>query len=170
MAERGEYCVENRLAGIGARADDMQVFIAKGDESLRLDSRLVHEAEKTSGDILIKGIVSDRAFADIGGMIKIEESGPGAASFLKEQAMLLGPFARARANPALEIKNNDVSSRHSASVARIGEEKIFYLMSRGLSREEAKGAIVEGFIDSAFAKVGDPEVQAILRKAVLERL
>jgi Fe-S cluster assembly scaffold protein SufB len=100
-------------------------------------------------------------------MIKIEKSGGGAESFLSEHVMLLDPGAHATANPELEIENNDVSSRHAASVSQIDSEKIFYLMSRGLSREESRKMIIEGFLESAIADIPEGKMREELMKKTM---
>jgi Fe-S cluster assembly scaffold protein SufB len=99
--------------------------------------------------------VKDNARADLGGMIKVEKKGGGAESFLSEHAILLDPGARATADPKLEIGNNDVMSRHSASVSQINDAKVFYLMTRGISRDDARGLIVSGFLESAISRIED---------------
>ncbi len=151
----GKGSMLNSLEGPRAEAYDVQVFVEGGEEKLRLDSVLRHASSGTKGNILVKGVVKDSASAKLDGMIKIEKDGGGAESFLSEHVILLNPGAHASANPELEIENNDVSSRHAASVSQIDEEKIFYLCSRGLRREEARKMIIEGFLEAAIGRVPD---------------
>ncbi|MCI0503341.1 SufD family Fe-S cluster assembly protein [Candidatus Micrarchaeota archaeon] len=157
--------VSSILEGTGAEAYDIHAFISRDECELGLDTLLCHEAKGTKGDVLVKGVVGESASARLGGRIKVGKGGAGAESFLAEHVMLLGPEARASANPELEIENNDVSSRHAASVSQIDEAKLFYLMSRGVGREDASGLIVGGFLDSAIGKIGDGE----WRGALMER-
>jgi hypothetical protein len=154
------------LEGEGAEMHDVQIFVGRGTDRLRLDSELRHSTASTKGDITIKGVVKDRASADLAGLIKIEKDGAGAESFLSEHVLLLSPHAHASANPELEISNNDVSSRHSASVSRPDWRKIFYLMSRGLAMEDARNLIVEGFLGSAVEKIGKEG----MREEIAERM
>jgi hypothetical protein len=145
--------VEERLEGRGARAESVHVFLGEKNATIHLDCMLVHECRDTKGNVLVKGVVKDEASAGLDGMIKIGKGGRGAESFLGEHVMLLNPGAHATAKPGLEIGNDDVSSRHAASVSQIDEEKIFYLMSRGLGREDARRLIVEGFLGSAIGRM-----------------
>jgi len=165
--------VHNILEGKGAEAYDLHAFIGRKNDSLVLDSVLHHNAPGTRGDILVKGVVKDAASAFLGGMIKIEKGGAGAESFLAEHVMLLGPDAKASANPELEIENNDVSSRHSASVSQIDGGKLFYLMSRGVEREAASSLIVEGFLESAIGRIHDAKWRDVMmnkaRKALMRQ-
>src|SRR5512143_943615 len=161
----GSGSILNSLEGPRAEAYDVQVFVEGGEDKLRLDSVLRHAGRDTKGNILVKGVVKGSASARLDGMIKIEKDGGGAESFLSEHVILLNPGAHASANPELEIENNDVSSRHAASVSQIDEEKIFYLSSRGLSREGARKMVVEGFLEAAINRIGDEG----MRKLVMER-
>ncbi len=163
----GEYKVTNHLSGKRARADEIHLFVGdKGDE-LRIDTTLAHEEKSTKGNILVKGIVKDSARASLEGMIRVAQNGAGAESLLSEHVMLLNKGAHATARPQLEIKNNDVSSRHSASVSEIDEEKIFYLSSRGVDRENAKKLIVEGFLSSAVESIKNEKMKQEISKKLL---
>jgi Fe-S cluster assembly scaffold protein SufB len=166
----GKGRLANELEGFGSEAHDTQIFIGKGDGRLELDSRLHHISQETKGDIMVRGIVRDSASVDLSGLIKIEKTGSGAKSFLSEHAILLSPDAHASANPELEIDNNDVSSRHSASISKMDERKIFYLMSRGLPRKDAKNLIVEGFLGSGLERVFDPKMREELSGMMLKAL
>ncbi len=149
----GNGKITNSLDGSFAQAYDVHVFAQKGDNKFYLDTRLRHASDNTKGSTLVKGVVKDAAWAKLDGMIKIEKNGNGASSFLSQHVILLNPGAHATANPELEIENNDVSSRHAASVSQIDEEKIFYLMSRGINRDEARKLIIEGFLESAIETI-----------------
>ena len=156
----GEASVTNILEGKGSEAHDVHILVQEGKEEMRLSTWLEQKGKNTKGDVLVRAVVKDSALASLDGMIHIEKSGAGAESFLAQQAILLDHGARAVARPELEIENNDVMSRHSASVAQIDEEKIFYLMSRGLAREDARALIIEGFLESAIERLPEGEIKA----------
>ncbi len=80
-------------------------------------------------------------------MIRIKENASKSNSFLSGRSILLDKGAKSDSIPGLEIFTNDVKATHSASVAQIDEEQIFYLQTRCLSREEAERIIVEGFLE-----------------------
>jgi Fe-S cluster assembly scaffold protein SufB len=94
-------------------------------------------------------------------MIKIEKNGAGAESFLTQNVILLSPSSHATANPELEIENNDVSSRHAASVSQIDQDKIFYLMSRGISQKDSRKLIVDGFLEAVIEKISIEKVRTL---------
>ncbi len=157
----------NHLDGKKSQAYDVEIFIQNKENKIHLDSVLKHGNDDTKGNILIKGIVKDNASVKIDGMIKIEKNGGGAESFLSEHVMLLNPGAHATANPELEIENNDVSSRHAASISQIDEEKIFYLISRGVNREQARNMIIYGFLESAINKIEDEKIRESFMEKIL---
>ncbi|MFH0737459.1 MAG: SufD family Fe-S cluster assembly protein [Candidatus Micrarchaeota archaeon] len=162
----GEGRMLNLLEGKGASAYDLHLFSGRHDDGLKVSATLRHLAKDTKGDVLVKGVVSDRSSAFLDGLIKIDKKGAGAESFLSEHVMILGKDAHARADPKLEIENNDVSSRHSASVSQIDPDKMFYLASRGIGAKEAEKLIVEGFLSSGLFRITDDAI----RKTFEERL
>ncbi len=97
-------------------------------------------------DLLAKGIIEDKQFSSYSALASVGKHASGANVNLEEHAYLLGEGARATLVPGLEIINNDVSARHASSMRELDEEQLFYLMSRGLSREEAKNEILSGFV------------------------
>ncbi len=155
----GSAKIVNALEGDNSEAYDLQVFAIDDEKKLMIDTTLQHIGKNTAGNILVKGTAKDTAIAKIDGMIKIEKHASGSNSFLDEHVMLLNPGARADTNPQLEIENNDVSSRHAASVSQIDENKIFYMMARGLRREDARKLIIEGFLGSAIERIDNKEIK-----------
>ncbi len=162
--------ITNILEGEKSQAHDIHIFSENGSDTFNLDARLTHNGKNTAGKIIVKGIVHDSATANLDGMIKIGKGGSGAESILKEQVMLLGPKAHATAKPELEIENNDVNSTHAASVSAIDENKIFYLMARGIARKEAEKMIVTGFLDSGINQIPDENMKNKFLETIHEHL
>lgn len=81
-------------------------------------------------------------------MIDIENGAENSNAYLKADVLMLSDEARAHVVPSLEIKENDIKASHGATITKINEEQIFYMMSRGLSRTKAKKLIVEGFLNA----------------------
>ena len=104
-----------------------------------------HRSQKTTGDIVIKCLAQDRVNATIDGLIKIEPQAKFTDSYLTENVLLLSGQAEVRAVPNLEILNNEVKASHSASLGRVDDEMIYYLMSRGLSKLKAEQVLIKSF-------------------------
>lgn len=103
--------------------------------------------------LVAKGTINKNERAKYFATASIEEKAAGANVNLEEYAYLLESNAKADLLPGLEIKNNEVSARHASSISQLDEEQIFYLMSRGLSKKEAKDEIVSGFLSRELGKI-----------------
>jgi len=106
-----------------------------------------HKAPHTRAETTLKGVARDHASLTFVGRIIIDEDCGDSHSFLTERILLLSDTAHAKAVPDLEIKTDDVSCSHAASVSDIPEDHIFYLMTRGITRQQAEAMIVEGFLE-----------------------
>jgi Fe-S cluster assembly protein SufD len=151
LKESGDYTVT--LAGEGANAEILGAFWLKGNEKLELNVVTIHAAKHTSADTFIRAIADDTASATINGTIIVEVGAQQTNSFLTENVLLFSPKAQAHAIPNLEIEANDVKCSHAATVGSVNEEQLFYLMSRGITREDAKKLIAEGFLDEVKKRI-----------------
>lgn len=147
------YKVDNFLNGVGANAHDVEVVFGNQNQSFDLASNLIHNAESTIGRVLEKSVLKDTAKSLFKGMIRIEKNAHHAESYLAGHSVLLDKGAKSDSIPGLEILTNDVKATHSASVAQMDEEQLFYLATRCLSKSEAQKIIVEGFLEPLSRKM-----------------
>ena len=141
------YRIDYHLNGTGAMANDSEVIFGNKEQSFDLNTIVNHNKESTEGKVVEKSILKDKSKSLFKGMIRINENAAHSNSFLSGRSILLDKGAKSDAIPGLEILTNDVKATHSASVAQIDEEQIFYLGSRCLSRAEAERIIIEGFLE-----------------------
>ena len=161
--------IDNLLIGNGSSVHQVEIGFGSGDQIFDLTSYTRHVGRDTTGDLLSKGVFSDRARGFIKGLIDIQRSAVGTDSFLGEFGMLLNKKARSVTIPSLEIDQPDCKrAAHSSSVGPIDEGQIFYLQSRGLDRETARKFIVMGFLEPVVARIPLAESQDRLRD-LLER-
>jgi len=158
-AQLSRYKIDNIMKGEGAIAEDVEIIFGTNDQSFDVTSNLIHYGPNTRGRVLSKSVMKDKSKSLFKGMIKIEKNAKSAESFLAGHAILLDKGAKSDTIPGLEIETNEVRATHSASVAQIDENQIFYLMCRGLSNEEAKREIVSGFLEPLSRKMG-PTIRA----------
>jgi len=147
------YRISYHLNGTGASANDSQVIFGNNDQSFDLQTNVIHESPATEGRVNEKSILKDKSKSLFKGMIRINENASKSQSYLSGRSILLDKGAKSDAIPGLEIFTNDVKATHSASVAQIDEEQIFYLNTRCLSRSEAERVIVEGFLEPLSRKM-----------------
>ncbi len=141
------YRIDYYLNGTGAIANDSEVVFGNDDQSFDLSSNVNHEKPATEAKVVEKSILKDKSKSLFKGMIRIKEDATKSNSFLSGRSILLDKGAKSDSIPGLEIFTNDVKATHSASVAQIDEEQIFYLQTRCLSKEESERIIVEGFLE-----------------------
>ncbi len=147
------YRIDYNLNGQGAGASDSEVVFGSGTQSFDLQSNINHAAPDTRGNVNEKSILRDSSKSLFKGMIRIRENASKSQSFLSGRSILLDKNAKSEAIPGLEIFTNDVKATHSASVAQIDPEQIFYLQTRCLSTKEAERTIVEGFLEPLSRKM-----------------
>ncbi|HLI46835.1 MAG TPA: Fe-S cluster assembly protein SufD [Geobacterales bacterium] len=136
---------DNAMNEQGVISNMNEIVVGDAQQVFDLTTYLSHNAPFTKGVSMTKGVLKDESRALFKGLIIIEENAKNADAYLAEHAMILNRGARADSIPGLEIKNNEVRATHSASVAQVDEEQIFYLMSRGLSEDEAKKFLTIAF-------------------------
>jgi Fe-S cluster assembly protein SufB len=141
------YRIDYYLNGTGAYANDAEVVFGNNEQSFDISTNVNHEKPSTEGKVIEKSILKNKSKSLFKGMIRIKEEAAKSKSFLSGRSILLDEGAKSDAIPGLEIFTNDVKATHSASVAQIDEEQIFYLQTRCLDREESERIIVEGFLE-----------------------
>ncbi len=134
---------------MGPKAHGEILSIAFAGEGQHQDAggKVVHGAPYTTSKIISKSISKDGGRASYRGMLKVAKGAHHSKSNVVCDALLLDERSRSDTYPYIEIEEDEVSIGHEASVSKIGEEQLFYLMSRGMSEEEASAMIVGGFIE-----------------------
>lgn len=123
-----------------------QKYLVKSGENKVVDNVWTFEKSGEAGEILVKAVVEDGGSFEAKGMLKIVKGIKDVNVFLRYRVLLLGANSRAIVEPQLEIESNEIKAGHAASVGRVDEEQVFYLMSRGMSRQKAIELIVETFL------------------------
>ena len=159
--------VDNVLAGDRSTVEQVEIVFGADDQLHDLTSYTRHVGRDTTGQLLSKGVLMDRARTYMKGLIQIEKTAIGTDSYLGEFGMNLSKAARAVAIPSLEIDQPDCRrAAHSSSVGPIDETQLFYLESRGIPPGDARKFIVLGFLEPVVARVPLEEAQDRLREAL----
>ncbi len=131
----------------GARGEILSIAFSSKGQHQDAGAKLVHAAPHTTGQIISKSISKNGGRSSYRGLVRVEKGAKHTKCNVVCDALILDPKSRSDTYPYIEIMEQDVSVGHEASVSRIGEEQLFYLMSRGLSEAEASTMIVNGFIE-----------------------
>jgi Fe-S cluster assembly protein SufB len=135
------------MMGEGAHGEILSVAFAGKGQHQDAGGKVVHGAPNTSSIITSKSISKDGGRTSYRGLLKVYPGCEGVKSNVRCDALLLDENSRSDTYPYIEVDEDNVSIGHEASVSKIGEEQLFYLMSRGLSEAEAATMIVSGFIE-----------------------
>ncbi|MBS3137261.1 Fe-S cluster assembly protein SufB [Candidatus Woesearchaeota archaeon] len=135
------------LRGEYARADFTGIAFAGKNQNQDTGCKMIHLAENTSSTIKSKSISKDGGITTYRGLLKIIKGAKNVNSSIRCDALLLDDISKTNTIPRISVKENTADVVHEATVGRIDEESIFYLMSRGISEEEARKMIVSGFIE-----------------------
>jgi Fe-S cluster assembly protein SufB len=131
----------------GAHGEMLSMAFAGPGQHQDAGSKMVHYAPRTTSKVISKSISKGGGRSSYRGLLKVYKGARGVKSNVVCDALLLDPISRTDTYPSIEIDEDDVSIGHEASVSKVGEEQLFYLMSRGLSEEEATTMVVSGFIE-----------------------
>ena len=135
------------LAGKGARADILSVAYAGEGQHQDAGAKVIHLAPETTSRIISKSVSKDGGRSSYRGMVRIAKGAIGAASSVRCDALILDDRSRSDTYPTVKAEEEQSTIAHEAYVGRIGEDQLFYLMSRGLPEAEALALIVLGFIN-----------------------
>ncbi len=135
------------LLGKNSKSDYIGIQFAGQGQYQDTGCKVYHYAPNTSSTILSKGISKNGGVASYRGLIFVKKGCKNVNSLVKCDGLMLDNISKALTFPSMEVEENDVKVAHEASVGKVGEEQLFYLMSRGLSEEIATNLIVSGFIE-----------------------
>jgi Fe-S cluster assembly protein SufD len=166
----GKVRMDTKLAGSGAEARVTGGYAAGPGQHLDFDTNQEHAAPNTNSDLAFRGVLAAGSTAVWRGMIRVDPGAQQTDAFQECRNLLLSPEAHADAIPGLEIEADDVRCTHAAAIAQVDKEQLFYLTSRGLSPAEAKGLIIEGFLESLVERLAAGPVREAISEALEKRL
>jgi Fe-S cluster assembly protein SufB len=135
------------LMGPKASGEVLSVAYAGAGQHQDTGAKMVHAAPETTSTIVSKSISKGGGNSTYRGLVRVDEGAKGSKSFVRCDALILDDLSISETKPYMEVSERDASVGHEATVSKIGDDQLFYLMSRGLSEAQAMGMIVNGFIE-----------------------
>ncbi len=135
------------LLGEHAKGEVLSVAFAGAGQHQDAGAKMVHVAPNTSSTIVSKSVARGGGRTSYRGLVQINEGAHGSRSTVKCDALLVDTISRSDTYPYVDVREDDVSMGHEATVSKIGEDQLFYLMSRGLTEDEAAAMVVRGFVE-----------------------
>jgi len=154
----------------GAKARMSGFYFANGHQHLDHDTQQNHLAEETTSDLLFKGALLDNSHSVWQGMIHVAPGAIGTDGYQSNRNLILSQDARADSIPGLEILADDVSCTHGATIGKIDENELFYLLSRGIPRGEAEQLIVMGFFAEILERIPFEGVKDRFLETIREKM
>jgi len=136
------------LAGAGARSEFTGVTFAGAGQNLDTGCKVVHSAEDTSSYVNTRSISKDGGISTFRSAVVVDKKAAGSKSAVSCQSLMIDDISRSDTVPAMDIRTNKADVGHEAKIGRISDDAVFYLMSRGVSEEEARALIVSGFAEN----------------------
>ena len=162
--------VETRLLGDSSESKIVGAFFGHEDQHFDLASRVWHEAEHTTADLVTRGVLDDGARSVYEGVQDVGQEAWDTNSYQRENTLMLSDESEADASPKLIINNHDTEASHSATVGQVDQEDLLYMTSRGIGEERATNMLVEGFFVPVLEEVAVDELREDLEDLVAERL
>jgi len=142
-----------RLLGPGANSDMLGLYFGDGSQHFDHNTSQDHLAPNTASDLLYKGALDEASRSVFRGIIRVHPGAQKTDAYQTNRNLLLSGEARADSLPKLEIQADDVKCSHGATVGQLDPESRFYLMSRGLNREQAERLVVMGFLGEVLSRL-----------------
>jgi Fe-S cluster assembly protein SufD len=146
------------------------VVLTDGQQHIDHQTLQEHLAPHTTSNLLLKSAVKGYSQSIFAGLVRMPREAQQSDAFQEARALLLSEHAKADAIPKLEIVASDVRCTHAGAIGQVDAEQKFYLMSRGITEEEAEHLIVTGFFEPALERIPVETVRESTRKALASRL
>ena len=166
----GRVDLNARLLGPGANSDMLGLYFGDDDQHFDFNTSQDHVAPNAHSDLLYKGALDGRARGVFRGIIRVHKGAQGTDAYQTNRNLVLSDEAVATSLPNLEIGADDVRCSHGATVGQLDAEALFYLMSRGLAREQAERLVVMGFLREVLLKLPLGGVAEKVTKAIEAKL
>jgi Fe-S cluster assembly protein SufB len=135
------------LMGEHAKGETLSIAFAGEGQHQDTGSKMVHCAPNTSSTIISKSVARGGGRASYRGLVQVQEGADHSKSTVKCDALLIDTISRSDTYPYVDVREDDVEMGHEATVSKVSEDQLFYLMSRGLDEDEAMAMIVRGFVE-----------------------
>ncbi|MFT6564218.1 MAG: Fe-S cluster assembly protein SufB [Actinomycetes bacterium] len=135
------------LMGEHAKGETLSIAFAGEGQHQDAGAKMVHAAPLTSSSIISKSVARGGGRTSYRGLVQVLEGAKGSKSTVRCDALLVDDISRSDTYPYVDVREDDVAMGHEASVSKVGEDQLFYLMSRGMTEEEAMAMIVRGFVE-----------------------
>ncbi len=141
------------LLGDESVGEFYSVALTNGKMQADTGTKMIHKGKNTTSVIISKGISADESVNTYRGLVKVLGGAAGARNFTQCDSMLVGSHCGANTHPYIDVATQDANIEHEATTSKISEDQLFYFQSRGIAREEAISAVINGFCKDVFRQL-----------------
>jgi Fe-S cluster assembly protein SufB len=135
------------LTGEGASGETLSIAFAGPGQHQDTGAKMIHAAPNTTSNVVSKSVARGGGRTSYRGLVQVQEDAPGARASVKCDALLVDDISRSDTYPYVDVRIDDASLEHEATVSKLSQDQIFYLQSRGITEDEARAMIVRGFVE-----------------------
>lgn len=158
------------LRGEGSHTEAKVVAITTGEQVQGIDTKVTNYGQHSIGHIMQHGVILQSSTLTFNGVGHIVKGARGSDDQQESRVLMLSRTARGDADPILLIDENDVTAGHAASVGRVNEDQMYYLMSRGIDEKTAQRLVIRGFLSSVIREIPEEEVRDRLTEMIERKL
>ncbi len=158
------------LLGDGSSADVKSVAISRAKQIQCVNAQVINHGSHTVGNIYQHGVVLEQARLTFNGVGDVLKNSKHSDAQQESRILMLSDEARADTNPILLIDEYELTAGHAASISRVDEGQLYYLMSRGLEKKQAERLVIRGFLGSVLAAISVKEVREKFIKTIERKL
>lgn len=164
--------IDSELIGEGAHANSQLIALTTNDQQLGINNRVTNRSPHSRGSINQRGVALGNSRLIFNGIGQIIHGAHGSEAEQQNRLLMMSPHATGDANPILLIDENDVEAGHAASVGKINQDQLYYLLSRGIPLHQAQRMVIRGFLSAVITAVPDKNVRQemvdILERKLME--
>ena len=162
--------IRTELQGEASETTIQGVIFGDKENQIQVTNEIIHAASESKSNMLTRIVLKDKAQAAYTGLVKIQPGKKNCQGYQKKETILLSNDARIKADPNLEIENNEVQCSHGATISQLDKEKLFYMTSRGIPESIAKKTIVEGFFNPILEKITHEKIKQQVQQLIAQGL
>jgi Fe-S cluster assembly protein SufD len=157
---------------LGAGSTVMVHGIVLGGKNEIFQTNIIveHQGSRSTSRVILRGVFGDSSRGTLNGTIRITKKGQLSDARLEERVLLLSPEAKVETIPNLEIEADDVKASHAATIARLSDEELFYLQTRGFKKSQGIALLLDAFILSQLAHLPESKERTSLEKALRKKI
>lgn len=153
MLDQNNKRIDVNLFGENSEVEIVGLVLGKGADERAMDVYITHSGLNTKSKVNVRAVLRGKSKFDFRGNVKIEKGAKGADAYLRSDALLFDEAKMGDDTPALEILERDVKAGHAATIGKVDEAMLFYLMSRGISKNQAEKMLIDGFINPLLVQI-----------------